>query len=68
MTKVRIVSGGYGAHENGRVKLYRRGQEVEVSQEEAERLVKAGDFKKAKLVYNKAALAFEKVYEKANGK
>jgi len=42
MTKVRIVSGGYGAHENGRVKLYRRGQEAEVSQEEAERLVKLG--------------------------
>ncbi len=42
MTKVRIVSGGYGAHENGRVKLYLRGQEAEVSQEEAERLVKLG--------------------------
>ena len=35
---------------------------------EAERLGKAGDFKKAKLEYNKAALAFERLCEKANGK
>ena len=35
---------------------------------EAERLGKAGDFKKAKLEYTKAALAFERLCEKANGK